>query len=69
MASQATVTPASNTPYAEFLAELDEIQRHKWLISEREGCDVGFERALNEWVQNHRVGWRKMRDSLRQSKT
>ena len=68
MASPAPVTTAPNTPYAEFLAELDEIERHKWLISEREGRDVGFERALNEWAQNHRAEWREMRHSLLKTK-
>lgn len=49
-------------PYAEFKAELDQIQRHKWLVSEREGKDVGFERALNEWARNHRTAWRRARN-------
>ena len=65
MPSPAAVTPASHTPYGEFLAELEEIQRHKWLMSEREGRDVGFERALNEWARNYRSEWRQMRNSLR----
>ena len=56
--------PARNTPYAynEFKAELDQILRHKWLVSEQEGKDVGFERAHNEWAQNHRAEWRRERN-------
>ncbi|MCB1278579.1 hypothetical protein [Prosthecobacter sp.] len=50
------------TPYGEFLAEQEEIQRLKWLASEREGRDIGFEFALNEWAQNHRAEWRNMRN-------
>jgi hypothetical protein len=42
--------PKPASPYAEFLAELDEIQRHKWHLSERDGVDVGFERALSDWA-------------------
>lgn len=56
---------ASESPYGEFLAELDEIQRHKWHLSESEGIDVGFERALNDWSQRHRTAWRRMRNELR----
>ncbi|MBL9131699.1 MAG: hypothetical protein JNG86_10895 [Verrucomicrobiaceae bacterium] len=56
---------APHSPYGEFLAELDEIERHKWHISEREGVDVGFERALNEWSVQHRAAWRRMRNQLR----
>lgn len=51
------------TPYGEFLAEQEEIQRLKWLASEDEGRDVGFEWALNDWAQNHRAKWREMRNS------
>ena len=32
--------------YKEFLAERDEILRHKDIESEKAGCDIGFERAL-----------------------
>jgi hypothetical protein len=54
------------SPYAEFQAELAEIHRHKWLVSEREGRDVGFERALTEWVEEYRPKWRRQRN-LRQN--
>ena len=45
--------------YQQYLAERDEILRHKWLESEKEGHDIGFERALVDWVLNHRSKWRK----------
>jgi hypothetical protein len=47
--------------YREFHAERNEIHKHKWYMSEREGKDVGFERALIDWVSNHRTAWRKTR--------
>ncbi|WP_395740793.1 hypothetical protein [Prosthecobacter sp.] len=53
------------TPYGEFLAEQEEIQRLKWLVSEQEGHDIGFEFALNEWARNHRAEWRRMRNKLK----
>lgn len=43
--------------YARFLAELEEILRHKYLRSEQEGHDIGFERALTEWHSRHRTAW------------
>jgi hypothetical protein len=52
------VNPASTSPYAEFQAELQQIMRHKWFVSEKEGKDVGFERALTDWVKSHRHEWR-----------
>lgn len=47
--------------YREFQAEREEILRHKWLESEKAGCDIGFERALTDWVIKHRSKWRKGR--------
>ena len=47
--------------YREFLAEREEILRHKWIESEKVGHDIGFERALLDWVVRYRSGWRKAR--------
>jgi len=44
--------------YKEFLAEREEILRNKWYMSEKEGKDVGFERALVDWVSKHRCKWK-----------
>ncbi len=43
--------------YNEFLAERDSILEHKWYLSEQTGQDVGFERALANWIINHRERW------------
>ncbi len=43
--------------YQLFLAEREEILRHKWLLSERLGQDIGFERALLDWIRKHRTCW------------
>jgi len=47
--------PFKNSPlYREFLAEREEILRHKWIESEKAGYDIGFERALLDWlVEKH----------------
>ena len=47
--------------YREFLAEREEILRHKWLESEKAGYDIGFDRALLGWIVKHRAEWRKSR--------
>lgn len=47
--------------YQEFLAERDEILRHKWIESEKMGKDIGFERALLDWIRKHRQSWRSDR--------
>ena len=47
--------------YREFQAEREEILRHKWIESEKAGCDIGFERALTDWIIKHRSKWRKGR--------
>jgi hypothetical protein len=48
--------------YREFQAEREEILRHKWLESEKAGHDIGFERALADWIVKHRSKWRKARN-------
>jgi hypothetical protein len=53
--------------YREFLAEREEILRHKWLESEKAGCDIGFEQALTDWIVKHRTQWRKERQASKAS--
>ena len=47
--------------YKEFLAEREEILRHKWIESEKAGHDIGFEKALLDWIVKHRSTWREKR--------
>ena len=47
--------------YKEFLAEREEILRHKWIESEKAGHDIGFEKALLDWIVKHRSVWRDKR--------
>ena len=53
--------------YQEFLAEREEILKHKWLESERLGYDIGFERALLDWIRKHRESWRAARRQQQQN--
>jgi hypothetical protein len=47
--------------YREFQAEREEILKHKWIESEKAGKDIGFDRALTDWIVKHRSKWRKSR--------
>lgn len=53
--------------YREFQAEREEILRHKWIESEKAGHDIGFERALTDWIVKHRSKWRRARQSSQQT--
>ncbi len=68
MKNESTSEPTENTDlvrnsvlYKEFLAEREEILCHKWLESEKAGYDIGFERALLDWILRHRSAWREKR--------
>ena len=47
--------------YKEFLAEREEILKHKWIESEKAGTDIGFEKALLDWIVKYRSSWRDKR--------
>jgi hypothetical protein len=44
-------------------AEREEILKHKWIESEKAGHDIGFERALTDWIIKHRANWRRARQT------
>jgi len=47
--------------YQYFLSEREEILKHKWIESEKAGKDIGFEKALLDWICKHRTAWRESR--------
>jgi hypothetical protein len=69
MSNDIREAPASNdllknsSLYREFQAEREEILKHKWIESEKAGRDIGFERALTDWIIKHRSKWRKARQA------
>jgi len=65
--SKSDVLLKNSSLYREFLAEREEVLRHKWLESEKVGVDVGFEEALTDWMVKHRSEWRRRRQAARQS--
>jgi len=52
--------------YKEFQAEREEVLKHKWIESEKAGRDIGFDRALTDWLLKHRSTWRKSRQQEHQ---
>jgi len=48
---------ADSTLWKFFMVERDEILRYKWLESQKEGKDIGINRAIHEWLQKHRALW------------
>ena len=65
MSSDSKEMVMNSALYREFLAEREEILRHKWIESEKLGYDIGFERALLDWIVKHRSNWRKARKQSR----
>ncbi|MSR66141.1 MAG: DUF4032 domain-containing protein [Pedosphaera sp.] len=63
--SEARAILEKSTLYQEFLAEREEILRHKWLESEKAHHDVGMDVALTDWMFRHRSKWRKERKKAR----
>ena len=62
-AASATDLLRNSSLYREFQAEREEILKHKWIESEKAGRDIGFERALTDWIIKHRSKWRKSRQA------
>lgn len=36
---------------------IDEINRHRWIESEKTGHDIGFERASIDWLERFSQAW------------
>ncbi|NTV29015.1 MAG: DUF4032 domain-containing protein [Candidatus Omnitrophica bacterium] len=36
---------------------VEEINRHKWLQSEMQGYDIGFDKAADDWFQQYASAW------------
>lgn len=53
--------------YKEFLAQREEILKHKWYESEKAGYDIGFTRALIDWTLKFKAKWLKERQQKRKN--
>jgi hypothetical protein len=49
-------------PLAEILrSQHEEIKKYKWIESEKAGQDIGWERAIREWMSKHFPDWKRFR--------
>ncbi len=42
---------------------LDEIRKHKWIESEKAGCEIGFATAAVDWIKKHGEQWLQFRNA------
>ncbi|MFP4473091.1 MAG: hypothetical protein ACLFPX_04365 [Candidatus Omnitrophota bacterium] len=42
---------------------IHEIRKHKWLLSEMAGCEIGFATAAVDWATNYGDAWKFYRFS------
>ena len=61
LAPMPSPSTSSSDTFANFQAELHEILDYKWVESEKAGHDIGFEKALKQWMERFRPEWRKKR--------
>ena len=40
-------------------SQQDEINKHRWIESEKIGRDIGFDKASQDWLKNHFGSWKK----------
>jgi hypothetical protein len=52
-------------PLVEMLrAQREEIEKYRWLESEKSGEDIGWERAAEEWKRKHLTAWKRSQQQL-----
>ena len=57
-----TLNRRYKNPLAEFdRSTAEEITKYKWIESEKAGQDIGWERACQEWLQQHFPAWKQKR--------
>ncbi|MBN1522688.1 MAG: hypothetical protein JW928_09165 [Candidatus Aureabacteria bacterium] len=49
--------------YKEFVAEKEEILKHKWIESQKAGFDIGYDKAFFDWEIKYYREWKKKRES------
>lgn len=51
------VNLAETSLYKEYLAMREEVMKHKWYESEKCGYDIGFPKALIDWIMKYKSAW------------
>jgi len=48
-------------PLADLIRSLhEEVAKHKWIESEKAGRDIGWQAALEDWLQFHFPNWARL---------
>ena len=56
------VQPMGDNQFSQRVTEiLREIERHKWIESEKAGHDIGGNRAALDWLRRHYEHWKQHR--------
>lgn len=53
-----TMQLSSSRLYNYLHQQYEEIQKHKWIESEKAGRDIGYDKALLDWLKNHKKNWK-----------
>src|SRR5258708_5947903 len=57
-----TLRTRKQDPLAEVVrSQHEEINKYKWIESEKAGNDIGWERASQEWLERHFPEWKRVR--------
>jgi tetratricopeptide (TPR) repeat protein len=59
--SETGKTAALTELYNEFLAERAEILKYQRVLSEKAGREIGFEEAMQDWIEKYRAEWHARR--------
>ena len=49
-----------NYPYFRDPRALDEIRKHKWIESQKQGREIGFATAALDWIKKHGAQWKEI---------
>ena len=50
----------TNIELLEIPSVIEEIERYKWLESEKAGYDIGMNKAARDWLVLHSIAWLKI---------
>ena len=50
--------------YKKYKEDMEHIGKNRWYMSERCGYDVGIERALLDWILNHKPRKKRLNSSV-----
>jgi hypothetical protein len=50
----------NRNPFVEMArSQREEVEKYRWIESERAGFDIGWKRASEEWMQKHFADWKR----------